>query len=70
MPRPAPSSMPPLPDARSGEAVSITENVTTAPSPIDMREYLAGAADAASPVPISPGTQSVSVDVTVVFGLK
>jgi hypothetical protein len=47
-----------------GPAVSITDQVTTQPSPV---VGFAAAASAKSSVPISPGTQQLSVSITVVF---
>lgn len=52
-----------------GQIVGITESVASLPSPIDGR-MMAGASEAADAVPIAPGTQSVTVDVNVVFELK
>jgi hypothetical protein len=47
-----------------GPVVSITDQVTTQPSPV---VGFAAGASAKSSVPISPGTQQLSVSITVVF---
>ncbi|HEY5396698.1 MAG TPA: SIMPL domain-containing protein [Trebonia sp.] len=47
-----------------GPVVSITDQVTTQPSPM---VGFASAASAKSSVPISPGTQQLSVSITVIF---
>lgn len=53
-----------------GEIVSIAEDVaTTAPTPMPYAQRLTAARDLAS-VPIQPGSQDVSVSVTVVFSMR
>lgn len=56
-------------DRSLGQVVSISENVTTSPSPV-FAERSSADTFAGSEVPIAPGTQSVTVDVTVIFELR
>jgi uncharacterized protein YggE len=49
-----------------GQVLSISEDTTSTPIPVPA----AGGAASAASVPVQPGTQSVSVDVTMVFALQ
>lgn len=53
-------------DVSLGSVVSIDEQSTVVPYP---RASAAGAADAASAIPIEPGTQTLTVSVTVVYAI-
>lgn len=53
-----------------GDVVSISEASIEMPQPYRMDAAMAGAADAASGMPISPGTQTVRVDVSVVYSFR
>ena len=53
-----------------GDVLSITEDVSTPPSPIAMPYAAMDSAKLAASVPIQPGSQDVSVSVTVVFAMR